>query len=58
MLPTDAPAVKWEIMPKPSKVVAYSMDAFLVLAPLSGILYFLFNPDAFNAFLGWIVRTF
>ena len=37
--------------------VRYGIDALLILVPLSGTLYFLFDPDAFNAFLAWLVRV-
>jgi len=41
----------------PRQIIKYAIDIVLVVAPLSGILYFLFDPDAFNAFLDWIVRA-
>jgi hypothetical protein len=43
--------------PKASKVVAYTRDAMLIL-PLGGLICFLFTPDAFNAFLAWMVGLF
>jgi hypothetical protein len=36
-------------------IAKYAIDALLIFAPLSGVMYFLFNPDAFNAFLAWLV---
>jgi hypothetical protein len=33
------------------RIIKYAVDIALVVAPLSGILYFLFDPDTFNAFL-------
>jgi hypothetical protein len=45
-------------MPKASKVVAYTRDAMLIFVPLGGLICFLFNPDAFNAFLAWMVGLF
>jgi hypothetical protein len=35
----------------------YTLDAALIFAPLAGMLYFLFDPAAFNAFLAWLVRV-
>ena len=45
-------------MPEPRKVIRYTLDAALIFAPLSGMLYFLFDPAAFNAFLAWLVAFF
>lgn len=47
--------VDW--MPEPRKVMRYTLDAALIFAPLSGMLYFLFDPAAFNAFLAWLVSV-
>ncbi len=44
-------------MPPPRQILKYAIDSVLVVAPLSGILYFLFDPDAFNAFLDWLMRV-
>jgi hypothetical protein len=44
-------------MPKASKVFAYTRDALLIFVPLGVVLYFIFDPDAFNAFLAWIVKV-
>jgi hypothetical protein len=44
-------------MPEPRKVIRYTLDAALIFAPLSGMLYFLFDPAAFNAFLAWLVSV-
>jgi hypothetical protein len=41
----------------PRQIIKYAIDIVLVIAPLSGILYFLFDPDAFNAFLDWLMRV-
>jgi hypothetical protein len=43
-------------MPAPRQIAKYTLDALLIFAPLSGVIYFLFDPDAFNAFLNWLVR--
>jgi Flp pilus assembly protein TadG len=40
----------------PRQIIKYAVDTALVVAPLSGVLYFLFDPDAFNAFLDWLMR--
>ena len=42
-------------MPAVRTIAKYAVDALLIFAPLSGVTYFLFNPDAFNAFLAWLV---
>ena len=41
----------------PRQIIKYVIDIVLVIAPLAGILYFLFDPDAFNAFLDWLMRV-
>ena len=41
----------------PRQIIKYVIDDLLVVAPLAGILYFLFDPDAFNAFLDWLMRV-
>jgi hypothetical protein len=38
------------------KTIAYIRDALLVFVPLGGLIYFLAFPDAFDAFLNWMVR--
>ena len=45
------------VMPKSSKVVAYTRDALLIFVPLGVVLYFMFDPDAFDAFLAWIAKV-
>jgi hypothetical protein len=44
-------------MPAPRKVIRYTLDAVLIFVPLAGMLYFLFDPAAFNAFLAWLVHV-
>lgn len=44
-------------MPAARTIVKYAIDILLIFAPLSGIIYFLFDPDAFNAFLNWLARA-
>jgi hypothetical protein len=38
-------------------VVKYGIDAVLILVPLIGMTYFLFYPEAFNAFMAWLYRV-
>jgi hypothetical protein len=38
-------------MRKGSKVLAYTRDALLVFVRLGIVIYFLFDPDAFDTFL-------
>jgi hypothetical protein len=38
-------------------VVKYGIDAMLILVPLIGMTYFLFYPEAFNAFVAWLYRV-
>lgn len=45
-------------MPEPRRVVAYARDLLLIFVPLSGLIYFLAYPDAFDAFLNWGVGLF
>jgi hypothetical protein len=42
-------------MPKGWKAVRYGIDALLILVPLLGSLYFMFDPEAFNAVLAWLL---
>ena len=44
-------------MPEPRRIARYIIDVLLIFVPLSGMLYFLFNPAAFNAFLAWLVSV-
>jgi hypothetical protein len=37
--------------------IKYGIDALLVAVPLLGMTYFLFDPEAFNAFTAWLVRV-
>jgi hypothetical protein len=55
MLATRAPPRLFRPMSR--QIIKYAIDCILVFAPLGGILYFLFEPDAFNAFLDWLVRV-
>jgi hypothetical protein len=44
-------------MPAARTIVKYTIDALLIFVPLAAVMYFLFDPDAFNAFLAWLVRV-
>ena len=44
-------------MPKASKAVRYSLEILAIAAPLAVMTYFLFDPDAFNAFMDWLFRV-
>jgi hypothetical protein len=39
------------------QAVKYGIDALLLGVPLVGSMYFLFDPDAFNTSLAWLMRT-
>jgi hypothetical protein len=43
--------------PKLRPAIKYGIDALLVAVPLLGMTYFLFDPEAFNAFTAWLVRV-
>jgi hypothetical protein len=45
------------LMPDSRKIVRHSLEVLAIVAPLAGMTYFLFNPDAFNAFLDWLLRV-
>jgi hypothetical protein len=44
-------------MPEPRKIFRHTIDVLLIFAPLTGMLYFLFDPAAFNAFLAWLISV-
>jgi hypothetical protein len=46
-----------EPMPNASRIVRYSLEILAIVVPLAGMTYFLFDPDAFNAFLDWLLRV-
>jgi hypothetical protein len=52
--PTGAYSVP---MPTARTIVKYAIDALMIFAPLAGVIYFLFDPAAFNTFLDWLVRV-
>jgi hypothetical protein len=43
-------------MLKLAPAIKYTIDALLILIPLFGMTYFLFDPTAFNAFLAWLMQ--
>jgi hypothetical protein len=44
-------------MPPTRTIVKYAIDLLMIFVPLAGVMYFLFNPSAFNAFTAWLVRV-
>jgi hypothetical protein len=49
------PAMPKSVMPKSLKI---AFDVLLIVIPLAIVIYFSTSPDAFNAFLDWMMRTF
>ncbi len=43
--------------PKKRKIIFYAVDLLLIFVPLGAILYFMFDPPAFDAFLNWLVSV-
>ena len=41
--------------PKLRPAIRCRIDALLIVVPLLGMTYFLFDPEAFNAFTAWLV---
>jgi hypothetical protein len=46
----------FDLMPDSSKIVRYTLEVLAIVTPLAGMTYFLFDPDAFNAFMDWLFR--
>jgi hypothetical protein len=44
-------------MPAPNKIIRHSLEVLAIALPLAAMTYFLFDPDAFNAFLDWLMRV-
>jgi hypothetical protein len=44
-------------VPDVRKAVRYTLDILAIAIPLAAMTYFLFDPDAFNAFLVWLLKT-
>jgi hypothetical protein len=40
------------------QLLVYARDALLILVPLGGMMYFFAFPDAFDAFLNWMIGLF
>ncbi len=53
----DLDAGKDRPTPKAFTIVIYMINLLLIFVPLGGMLYFMFDPDAFDAFLNWLVRV-
>jgi len=43
-------------VPNPKKAVRYTLEILVIATPLAAMTYFLFDPDAFNAFLDWLFK--
>jgi len=41
-----------------AQLIVYARDALLILVRLGGMMYFLAFPEAFNAFLNWMIWLF
>jgi hypothetical protein len=39
-----------------AKTIRHILEVLAIVIPLGGMTYFLFDPDAFNAFLDWLMR--
>ncbi len=44
--------------PKAFTIIIYAINLLLIFVPLGGMLFFMFDADAFDAFLNWMVRLF
>jgi hypothetical protein len=44
-------------MPVPRHIVRYSLEGLAIVAPLTGMTYLLFNPDAFDALMDWLMSV-
>ena len=43
--------------PKAFAIIIYAINLLVIFVPLRGMLYFMFDPNAFDAFLNWLVRA-
>jgi hypothetical protein len=43
-------------MPESRKIIRNAIDLLLVFVPLLAVLYFLFDPKAFDAFSAWLIK--
>ncbi len=44
-------------MAKARTIAKYAIELLLIFVPLAVVIFFLFDPDAFNAFLNWLARV-
>jgi hypothetical protein len=45
-----------EPVPDARKAIRHTLEILAIAAPLAAMTYFLFDPDAFNAFLDWLFK--
>jgi hypothetical protein len=43
-------------VPDARKAIRHTLEILAIAAPLAAMTYFLFDPDAFNAFLDWLFK--
>jgi hypothetical protein len=43
-------------VPDARKAIRHTLEILAIAIPLAAMTYFLFDPDAFNAFLDWLFR--
>jgi hypothetical protein len=43
-------------MPDTRKAVRHTLEILAIAVPLAATTYFLFDPEAFNAFLDWLFK--
>ena len=51
-LATSTPQNETKLRP-----IKYGIDALLIVVPLFGMTYFLYDPEAFNAVTAWLMRV-
>jgi hypothetical protein len=39
-----------------AKIVRHGLEILAIVVPLAVMTFFLFNPDAFNACLDWLIK--
>jgi hypothetical protein len=52
-----APTSTLQNKPKVRSAIKYGIYALLIAVSLFGMTYFLFDPEAFNAFAAWLIRA-
>jgi hypothetical protein len=50
--PTSTPHNELKLRP-----IKHAIDTLAIAVPLLGMTYFLFDPEAFNAFTAWLMRV-